>query len=203
MTAAVDDEVETSSALERALALLQGSDCKRCGKHLCGHEYVLAVLLGTRHTPRCRDCTASEMNEAAPALSERALQWILRRDCYKEAWRAASAEEGFGRVDRPQCLFSSSPSEDPAASDLMTEHCTEGAAKEPPHDTSLDAGNLGCGDLVLRLRNEMKQLAPGTVVLVTALDPAAPIDLPAWCGLVGHTLLHQSHPRYWIQRKKP
>ncbi|MCA8971903.1 MAG: sulfurtransferase TusA family protein [Planctomycetes bacterium] len=78
---------------------------------------------------------------------------------------------------------------------------TEESKDAPAHDVSIDAGDLGCGDLVLRLRNELKPLAPGAVVHVRATDPAAPIDLPAWCGLVGHTLIHTKHPHYWIQKK--
>ncbi|MCB9882780.1 MAG: sulfurtransferase TusA family protein [Planctomycetes bacterium] len=78
---------------------------------------------------------------------------------------------------------------------------TEESNDAPAHDASIDAGDLGCGDLVLRLRNELKTLAPGAVVHVRATDPAAPIDLPAWCGLVGHTLIHTKPPHYWIQKK--
>jgi tRNA 2-thiouridine synthesizing protein A len=32
-------------------------------------------------------------------------------------------------------------------------------------------------------------MPPGEVVTVAADDPAAPIDLPAWCHLTGHTYL--------------
>ncbi|MER6685993.1 sulfurtransferase TusA family protein [Streptomyces olivaceoviridis] len=30
---------------------------------------------------------------------------------------------------------------------------------------------------------------PGAVVHVIATDPAAPLDLPAWCHMTGHTYL--------------
>ncbi|MFM7150618.1 MAG: sulfurtransferase TusA family protein, partial [Gemmataceae bacterium] len=64
------------------------------------------------------------------------------------------------------------------------------------------AGDMACGDLVLALRLRLQGLAGGSVLQVTALDPAAPEDLPAWCRLTGNTLIHFDHPRYWIRRKE-
>ncbi|MEO3863253.1 sulfurtransferase TusA family protein [Acrocarpospora sp. B8E8] len=43
--------------------------------------------------------------------------------------------------------------------------------------------------LLIELRRLTERLAAGTVVHVIATDPAAPIDLPAWCHLTGHTYL--------------
>lgn len=60
---------------------------------------------------------------------------------------------------------------------------------------------MGCGDLVMGLRVRMGKLQPGDVLRVTATDPAAPEDLPAWCRLCGHTLVATNHPHYWIRRK--
>jgi len=45
-------------------------------------------------------------------------------------------------------------------------------------------------------------MRPGEVLRVTALDPGAPEDLPAWCRLTGHTLLQWEHPEYRIRRKE-
>nr|WP_260407807.1 sulfurtransferase TusA family protein [Planomonospora venezuelensis] len=41
----------------------------------------------------------------------------------------------------------------------------------------------------MELRRLTGDLAPGTVVHLIAADPAAPIDLPAWCHLTGHAYL--------------
>ena len=54
---------------------------------------------------------------------------------------------------------------------------------------------------MLQLRLRLADLAPGAVLHLTARDPGAPADLPAWCGLTGHTLRRADHPEYWIQRK--
>jgi tRNA 2-thiouridine synthesizing protein A len=65
-----------------------------------------------------------------------------------------------------------------------------------------DAGDLGCGELVLELRARMARLRPGEVLRLIALDPGAPADLPAWCRLTGHTMVSQAHPVYHIRRKE-
>ena len=69
-------------------------------------------------------------------------------------------------------------------------------------DPQWDAGDLGCGDLVLQLRFRMEALRPGAVLQLVALDPGAPADLPAWCRLTGHALLAADHPVYLIRRKE-
>jgi tRNA 2-thiouridine synthesizing protein A len=65
-----------------------------------------------------------------------------------------------------------------------------------------DAGNMGCGELVLELRTRMLALAPGEYFRLTARDPGAPQDLPAWCRLTGHRLVQANHPQYLIERRK-
>jgi tRNA 2-thiouridine synthesizing protein A len=69
-------------------------------------------------------------------------------------------------------------------------------------DTAWDAGHLGCGDLILKLRFRMETMQPGQVLRLVAQDPGAPADLPAWCRLTGHTLLAAEHPVYLIRRKE-
>ncbi len=69
-------------------------------------------------------------------------------------------------------------------------------------DERWDAGDMGCGELVLELRSRLGRLRPGQVLRVTALDPGAPADLPAWCRMTGHMLVEQEHPVYLIRRKE-
>lgn len=70
-----------------------------------------------------------------------------------------------------------------------------------PHE-SWDAGDMGCGELILELRGRLGRLGPGQVLQLVALDPGAPEDVPAWCRMTGHTLLRQEHPVYLIRRKE-
>jgi tRNA 2-thiouridine synthesizing protein A len=73
-----------------------------------------------------------------------------------------------------------------------------------PH-TVFDAGDEGCGNLVMLVMKAMQPLAAGQVLAVHATDPAAVVDIPAWCALTGHELL--SDPRniqyhtYYIRKK--
>jgi len=55
----------------------------------------------------------------------------------------------------------------------------------------VDGGDRGCGELLLVLAARSLTLAPASTVRLLATDPAAPIDLPAWCHLTGHTYLGQ------------
>ncbi|MDQ0947356.1 tRNA 2-thiouridine synthesizing protein A [Streptomyces phaeochromogenes] len=59
----------------------------------------------------------------------------------------------------------------------------------PTRDITVDGTGLLCVTLLLRLRKEIDGAGPGTVVHVIATDPAAPLDLPAWCHMTGHHYL--------------
>ena len=53
----------------------------------------------------------------------------------------------------------------------------------------IDGGDRSCVRLLMELRGRIAEMEPGTVVHLIASDPAAPIDLPAWCHLTGHAYL--------------
>jgi tRNA 2-thiouridine synthesizing protein A len=72
---------------------------------------------------------------------------------------------------------------------------------QPTEVPNWDAGDMGCGELVLALRNRLLALAPGEVFRLRATDPAAPEDIPAWCRMTGHMLVSADHPIYLIRRK--
>lgn len=50
----------------------------------------------------------------------------------------------------------------------------------------IDGGDRACGELLLVLAAQARRLAPGSRIRLLASDPAAPLDLPAWCHLTGH-----------------
>ena len=64
-----------------------------------------------------------------------------------------------------------------------------------------EAGEAGCGALIVGLKREIEQIEAGELLQVTALDAAAPIDLPAWCDMTGHMLVAEHHPTYVLKRK--
>lgn len=53
----------------------------------------------------------------------------------------------------------------------------------------VDGGDRACGELLLVLAARARTLGPGTRIRLIATDPAAPIDLPAWCHLTGNEFL--------------
>jgi tRNA 2-thiouridine synthesizing protein A len=53
----------------------------------------------------------------------------------------------------------------------------------------IDGGDRACVQLLLELRARISGLPAGTVIHLIARDPAASIDLPAWCHLTGHGYL--------------
>ena len=69
-------------------------------------------------------------------------------------------------------------------------------------DGEWDAGDLGCGELVIHLRNRLRAM-PGKVLRLTARDPGAPADIPAYCRMTGHELLSQDPAQftYWIRAR--
>ena len=69
-------------------------------------------------------------------------------------------------------------------------------------DEAWDAGETGCGELVLELRTRLERMRPGQVLELIAHDAGAPADIPAWCRLTGHALVRERHPVYHIRRKE-
>ena len=64
-----------------------------------------------------------------------------------------------------------------------------------------DAGQSGCGVLIVGLKRELHRIQAGELLRVTALDAGAAADLPAWCRLTGHRLLAANHPTYVLEKK--
>lgn len=71
------------------------------------------------------------------------------------------------------------------------------------HDDVWDAGDMGCGILMINLRKRLRAM-PGQTLKLIALDAGAPEDIPAYCRMTGNTLLHvQAGERsYWIRAKQ-
>lgn len=176
-----------TATLLRDLDLMEGRPCAGCGRALCGHQRVASVALGFKDAPRCLPCFAAALAQPEDVLRARLLDYVQGKDCFREAWGRADAREGGSA-----CFGGTAPLEGVATS----------SAAAPKADVEWDAGDMGCGDLVLELRMRLQPMAPGTVIRVTARDPGAPADMPAWCGMTGHSLVHQKHPVYFIRRKE-
>ncbi|MET8402934.1 sulfurtransferase TusA family protein [Streptomyces sp900116325] len=70
------------------------------------------------------------------------------------------------------------------------------AQPAPPADIVVDHTGLLCVTLLLRRRAAIYGAGPGTVAHIIATDPAAPLDLPAWCHMTGHDYLSRVPDSY-------
>jgi TusA-related sulfurtransferase len=65
----------------------------------------------------------------------------------------------------------------------------------------LDARGLFCPMPVIRIQEQVPDLAPGTVLDVICTDPGATRDIPAWCKVHGHRVqgICERPGEYWIR----
>lgn len=192
------DDPRRAEAVITDLASMRGATCTACGRVVCGHEALLSRSLGFLGTPRCLTCLARALGREPEALRNELYAYLSHQACLRQGWEWANREESHGAEELPSCLWPS-----PAARSAAPAAQPALAASAPPApDSAWDAGGMGCGELVLELRLRMAALGPGRVLALTAHDPGAPEDLPAWCRMTGHTLVAMSHPRYWIRHKQ-
>lgn len=82
-----------------------------------------------------------------------------------------------------------------------------GDLASPKADAVCDGGDLDCGSgLLLIIRNAMAPLPAGGVLEVRSRESSVREDLPAWCRLVGHALVHQQDgdggaTAYYLRKK--
>ncbi len=186
------------------LKQLRENVCAGCNAAICGHEALMSITMGFKDAPRCWSCLASALGYEKDSLRDHIFSYIRHRSCHYEGWRWASREEGFESEKLPSCLWSAaSAGNNEQAWKIQNPVVSETPIPDvsPDHDSEWDAGNMGCGDLVLELRNKMNALKPGQILKLRATDSGAPEDLPAWCRMTGHKLVGFHHPVYLIKRK--
>ena len=180
------------------LADAAGAPCDLCGRAICGHEALMSRAAGRQDAPLCLSCLSEDSGRSSQTLRDELASYILRKDCLSRGWAAASAREGQLGPAPPACLW---PAGAPAAIAVAVTPPPEPSAAAPPPAARWDAGDMGCGELVLELRLRLAALAPGDVMHLSARDAGAPEDLPAWCRLTGNDLLAARHPEYFIRRR--
>ncbi|GAA4332386.1 hypothetical protein GCM10023144_22260 [Pigmentiphaga soli] len=65
-----------------------------------------------------------------------------------------------------------------------------------------DAGHMGCGELILKLRKHLRSM-PGQVLQLVARDAGAAADIPAYCRMTRNELLRhepETHT-FWIRSR--
>ncbi len=197
-----DDELVTE-ALLRDLRQIRERQCGVCGQAICGHEALMSLTMGFKNAPQCAECLSTSLGHSRETLRDRLSSFITSRNCYNEGWLWANNDEGVAPGALPQCLW---PLSIPEA-DLQiqtTEPQNRSNTAAPAHlvcSAEWDAGDMGCGDLVLELRNRMKEMPSGQIMRLLATNPGAREDLPSWCRLTGNVMVSCDHPIYMIRKK--
>jgi len=202
---ATSTDTRTAESLIRDLGELRGAVCPVCRATVSLRESLMSIAMGFKDAPRCLPCLGAALTGEQAALAGQIHSYIQRHDCFRDAWEWACAEEGVDTDKLPGCSSNTNPvshATDSASSGPQAQCMAPAVSGDaPPHDAEWNAGDMGCGDLVLELRLRLQKLGAGSVFKLTARDPGAPADMPAWCGLTGHTLLRAQHPEYWIERR--
>jgi len=190
------EEIQTVALIDE-LARMLGRPCEECAAALCAHELLMSVVVGYRGSPRCLSCLSRQLRESREELRDRLYHYIMRRACRRAAWLWASREEKDTAV--PSCLW---PKAGKELESQWEAPLSELPGPTPIPDAEWDAGNMGCGELVMALRLRLQVMKPRQILKLTATDNGAPEDLPAWCRLAGHELMSSRPPEYWIKRKE-
>jgi tRNA 2-thiouridine synthesizing protein A len=178
-----------------------GVPCDLCGRAICGHEALMSYAAGRLDAPLCLACLAEDVARPAAALRDELAGFIVRKDCLSRGWAWANEAEGLSRLERPRCLWKDDSRPSPAPTSAPAPSPTTASAPSPSPSAHWDAGDMSCGDLVLELRTRLAALRSADVLRLTARDPAAPEDLPAWCRLTGNELVCARPPDYFIRRR--
>jgi TusA-related sulfurtransferase len=134
--------------------------------------------MGFKNRTRCLSCLAAGLARERRELRNHLFAYVDHHECLRAGWDWASRREGFDPESPPACLWD--VGEDVASvADTNDDHPRRGMPRRPTTDAEWDAGDLGCGDLVLELRTRLQSMKPGEILKLTARDPGAPEDLPA------------------------
>ncbi len=68
-------------------------------------------------------------------------------------------------------------------------------------DDEFDGGEETCGRVIVNLYLYVRDQQPGCRILVISRDPAAPVELPAWCRMTRNELTRMQHPYYLVTLK--
>ena len=201
-TAGSQEDFQTAALLED-LQRMQGSRCKECGCELCGHETLMSLVAGCKDSPRCLSCLSRLMGRGREDVRDHLLGYIMNRPCRRAGWLWANRKEEMEPAALPACLWPPAAVAQREGQVAQTSNgSTDGPSPNTVPDAEWDAGDMGCGELVMGLRLRLQPMKPRQILKLTATDAGIPEDLPAWCRLTGHKLIYASHSEYWIQRRE-
>jgi tRNA 2-thiouridine synthesizing protein A len=204
------NESRTAETLIQDMARLEGGRCSDCLAALCSHQVLMNLALGFKDAMLCLSCLAAELEHGIELFRDSLINYLQQRECYKTAWAWANRHEGVDPASTPACLAAQNQNYSAKMPEAMENRRRSKQKRDgnvnlsaaTSSDAEWDAGDMGCGELVLELRLRLHAMRPGQIMKLCARDPGAPQDLPAWSRLTGHVLLRAEHPNYWIKRKE-
>jgi len=197
------NEIRTAEALIQEMKRLQGGSCTDCPGVLCSHEVLMNLALGFKDSMHCLSCLAAALEHEMEPFRDYLINYLQQRECYKTAWAWANRHEEVDPTSTPACLVAQNRKYSATTLDVMERrNVLVNPTAVTISDAEWDAGDMGCGELVMELRVRLHAMRPGQIIKLCARDPGAPQDLPAWSRLTGHVLLRAEHPNYWIKRKE-
>ena len=195
------ENTRTAESLIRDLQRLRGTACPDCGGPLNHRHALMSIAMGFKDAPRCLPCLSAALGGHLTELRGQLFQYVQRQECFRTAWEWACQEEGVKPDELPAISKSSRQPRRPSAMNTASSTNFPVPIKPSAIHGEWDAGDLGCGELVLELRLRLQSIPPGQIFKLCARDPGALEDLPAWCRLTGHQLARAEPPNYWIKRK--
>ncbi|HMS17120.1 MAG TPA: sulfurtransferase TusA family protein [Planctomycetota bacterium] len=175
--------------------------CSACSERICGHSSLFSFILGYGDQPLCPACLALATSREQDVLALELAAFAASKECLAMGLRRADQIETLDAGMSPRCPYRRADGKPAATAASDPNPTSHEPAPSWDCGQSWDAGDLGCGELALELRQRLAACPPGTRFLLITTDSGAVEDVPAWCRLVGHRLIHAVHPRYLIQRK--
>jgi tRNA 2-thiouridine synthesizing protein A len=187
-----EEDRQRMEALIRKLEEPGDVRCAATGVPLGPHARLASIALGRGDKPLCLPELAKAEGVSADALREKLVLYMNARPCFGGAWLWCGEKSGHGRTMDPPLDW---------GNEQGTAATSAGSGEGAAESAYWDAGDIGCGDLVLELRGRLRELNPRQVMKLRATDVGAPEDIPSWCRLTGNRLIKAEKPFYWIERK--
>jgi hypothetical protein len=177
-TSSISNDARTTQSLIRDLERLRDVLCAGCGQPVGLHQVLMAVAIGFKDSPRCLSCLGAAWERPPVQLRDWLFDYIRQRQCYLDAWNWLNRAAGLGEGVMPpslQSLDSSAgsqitngarlcPKDQPqhsrASEPAAAGSATTAALRTLHAHAEWDAGEMGCGDLVLELRLRLQSMPP-------------------------------------------
>jgi len=114
--------------------------------------------------------------------------YIVSRMLRQHGFDAINMSGGYS-IYKSTCLYNETVEPIKMTIEKPTLAVETSAKSNPEEVTYLDACGLQCPGPILKVKQKMDELQPGTIMEITANDTGFAIDLPAWCKSTGNEVV--------------